>query len=564
MTSDNNISSFDCRLRVKDLSPATHLLSGNIYAVAEEDNRLSAALIWGTIAEHCSNGNAACLVSVSGPEKTLAGSALEDLILPFFENRKLAVLETGDGLEKLSGKARLRRFVDDLRHWKRSKRQLIIVDGADLVFADLDISLLRELRDWAEEQNNILVLVFRQSGHNAGESLDAIVRVSQAFAGMARLKSRYGVASWEIFHWFNPGGLVSNKTFPLRCGADGLLEVYEEVESDQQAADPAVDETQIIAVKTAFLPKETVPADWRIVEDDLEAMPALASGAVAATVVLSFTPSTNFNLIARCVFDLRKQCGARLKIVIREVNSRLRYSQETLAVRLGANLIVPAEISYVRFLSLTSMVQGQVFPHNLPASYDKALADAMPEQEQGYLAPQDFTRSVQTILERSRVLNVQNAMVRLPLAYGLQPFDALRYCTIKRDGDLCTSDEANVYVFLYACRESDIDKTLDRLFGLPVSELFSTEERYLTARGIEEGIQEFEDRRRAGNFPDLTAELAGVAESTVRPERTEAPVAAVEQKGPATVRYSAPPPAVRRPLPLRGTPTLTDVSVSSS
>jgi cellulose biosynthesis protein BcsE len=564
MTSDNNVPSFDCKLQVKDLSPATQLLSGNIYAVAEEDNRLSAALIWGTIAEHCGNGNAACVVSVSAPEKTLAGSALKDLILPFFENRKLAVLEAGDGLEKLSGKARLQRFVDDLRHWKRSKRQLIIVDGADVVFADLDISLLRELRDWAEEQNNILVLVFRQSGHNAGESLDAIVRLSQAFAGMARLKSRYGVASWEIFHWFNPGGLVSNKTFPLRCGADGLLEVYEEVESDQQAADPAVDETQIIAVKTVFLPKETVPADWRIVEDDLEAMPALASGAVAATVVLSFTPSTNFNLIARCVFDLRKQCGARLKIVIREVNSRLRYSQETLAVRLGANLIVPAEISYVRFLSLTSMVQGQVFPHNLPASYDKALADAMPEQEQGYLAPQDFTRSVQTILERSRVLNVQNAMVRLPLAYGLQPFDALRYCTIKRDGDLCTSDEANVYVFLYACRESDIDKTLDRLFGLPVSELFSTEERYLTARGIEEGIQEFEDRRRTGNFPDLTAELAGVAESTVRPERTEAPVAAVEQKGPATVRYSAPPPAVRRPLPLRGTPTLTDVSVSSS
>jgi len=564
MTSDNNIPSFECRLRVKDLSPATQLLSGNIYAVAEEDNRLSAALIWGTVADHCSKGNAACLVSVSDPQKTLAASMLEDQILPFFENRKLAVLEAGDGLEKLSGKARLRRFVDDLQHWKRSKRQLIIVDGADLVFADLNMALLRQLRDWTEEQNNILLLVFRHGGHNAGESLDAIVRLSQAFAGMARLKSRYGVASWEIFHWFNPGGLVSNKTFPLRCGADGLLEVHEEVESGQQAADPAVDETQIIAVKTAFLPKETVPAEWRIVEDDLESLPALAAGAVAATVVLSFTPSTNFNLIARCVFDLRKQCGARLKIVIREVNSRLRYSQETLAVRLGANLIVPAEISYVRFLSLTSMVQGQVFPHNLPASYEKALADAMPEQEQGYLAPQDFTRSVQTILERSRVLNVQNAMVRLPLAYGLQPFDALRYCTIKRDGDLCTSDETNVYVFLYACRESDIDKTLDRLFGLPVSELFSTEERYLTARGIEEGIQEFEDRRRTGSFPDLTAELAGVAESIVRPERTEAPVAAVEQKGPATVRYAAPPPAVRRPLPLRGTPTLTDVSVSSS
>lgn len=564
MFSDNNIPSFGCKLRLEGLSPAALLLSGNIYAVAEEDDRLAASLIWGTLAENCGNGNSSCLVSLSDPEKTLAASALEEQILPYFENRKLTVLEAGSGIEKLSAKARLRRFVEELQHWKLARRQLIVVDGAELLFAELNISVLHTLRDWAERHGSILLFVFRQGGHNSNEALDGVVRWAQCFAGMARIKSRYGAASWEIFHWFNPGGLVANKTFPLRCGPEGLLEVIEESNSSMQAVEPAVDETQIIAVRTAFLPKETMPGEWRIVNDDLEAMPALVSGAVAATVVLSFTPSTNFNLVARCVFDLRKQCGPRLKIVIREVNSRFRYSQETLAVRLGANLIVPAEISYVRFLSLTSMVQGQVFPHNLPASYEKALADAMPEQEQGYLAPEDFTRSVQTILERSRVLNVQNAMVRLPLAYGLQPFDALRYCTIKRDGDLCTSDDTNVYVFLYACRESDIDKTLDRLFGLPVSELFSTEERYLTARGIEEGIQEFEDRRLAGNFPDLTIELAAIAEATVRPERTAAPLAAVEQKGPATVRYSAPPPAVRRPLPLRGTPTLTDVSVTNS
>jgi cellulose biosynthesis protein BcsE len=316
-------------------------------------------------------------------------------------------------------------------------------------------------------------------------------------------------------------------------------------------------------MRSVFAPQEKAPSGWRITDDDLGLVQALGEGAVAATFVLAFTPDTDFDPLARCLFGLRKRGGPRLKILVREVGSRLRYNQETLAVRLGANLVVPAELSTARFLSLSTMVQGQVFPHSLPSSYEQALKQAMPEQERGYLPPAEFTRAVRTALAHSRVLGLEVALLRLPLAYGLLPLDALHHCKVKRAGDLCTADAASVYVFLYACRENDVDTTLERLFTLPVGELFTGDDRLLSPRAIEDVLRDFDTRRATGRFPDLSGELArlmAVPASPARPgpqtQATAPNATAAPQAVNLPAHYPAPPPAVPAPLALRpSTPT---------
>ncbi|MFI4939480.1 MAG: cellulose biosynthesis protein BcsE [Burkholderiales bacterium] len=534
------------QLRIDGLEAGISLRGGNLYAIFEEDGRLASSLIWGTLIDACNQGGSACFISMSNVAKAMEESGLAQDARTAIIDKKLAVLEMHPSFEHFHGKARVARVIDEMRYWGAAGKRLLVIDGAKRLFRQIDADLLRTWRDWAESQCIAVVLVVRQDPIDNG-AIAGLLPDSHYLAGLARLKSRYGVGSWEIFHWFEGSGVVAGKTFPIRRNDSARLEVQttETMAADAvAAAAPAADEAQVWAMRSAFLPQEIVNASWQII-DRMDDLPANASGSVAATMVIAFTQKTDFRQLARCVFDLRKRCGGRLKIVIREMDSRLRYSQETLAVRLGANLVACAEISYSRLLNLIMMLQGQVFPFSLPDTYEQALAEAHPDQEQGYLTPTEFCRAASATLEHSHILGVQNVLLRLPLAYGLLPLDALRYCNIKRPGDLCSSDEKSVYLFLFACREADVDAALDRLFGLPVSDLFSEVALFLSEYGIREALTDLDLRNSDAPFPDLTAALAN--DATVKPEPAAAK-ATPKPSGPVEIRHSAPKPAVHCPL----------------
>lgn len=543
-----------------DGATSLSLVGGNIYAVAEEDDKLADILLWSTAIDRVEAGGSACVVSAAA-STSLAQSGYGARVRAIHAGKQLSILEFTAASDAAQGVQWVRQLVEDLQHLHAGRADLLVLDSAEQWMPEADAEALQVLRDWAAAHHAAVLLLFRLTGAGAKDGVAAMLPLAHHFGGMARLKHRYGAASVEIYHWFATDGLVAKTSWPLQVGAQERLEVPADLTEHPAPAEPAADELLTFAQRSAFLAKESPLGSWHLV-DGQDDIAAAVGSAVASTVILSFTPGADYFKLARCVFALRKQCGPRLKIVVREVNSRLRYSQETLLMRLGANLIVPAEISYARFLSMTSMVQGQIFPHRLPPSFEQALRQAMPDEDQGYLAPFEFVRAVATALERSRILHVQNVLLRMPLAYGLLPLDALRYCSIKRAGDLVSADGNSVYLFLYACRETDIDKTLERLFGLPVGELFSTEDRFLSPHTIRQAMADFDARNLQHPFPDLTAEMAGLAETkSAAPVEAAAPT---DKKGPAVQRFQAPPPAVRRPLLVKGTPTLTDVSIPSS
>lgn len=545
--------------QIEGLQASASLMPGNAYVIVEEDDSLTRALLWHTILAFVYREKPVAMVTSARPEKLIGDYAGADEVRHAIGKRAIAVLQMEAEKRAESLGRRVARLQADFRHFGVDRCTLVVVEGAEQMFEgtpDEVAALCRQWRDWSEKNDLILLMVLRQKNN---DPVPGLLPVSRYFGGLARLKNIYGASVWEIFHWHHQGGVCAAKSLPLRLAADGRIELVVDDQPMAEAA-PAADDTRIIALKQVFLPKEIAATGWDVIDEDLEALPQRLESALAATVVLPFSPTISFNRLARCIFGLRKACGPRLKIVIREINTRLRYSQERVVIRLGANIVVPAEVSFSRFQSFIAMVQGQVFPHGLPTSFEQAVADAAPDQEQGYLAPREFVQAISASLERSRVLNMQNVLLRLPLAYGLMPLDALRYCSIKRAGDLCSADETSVFLYLYGCRESDIDITLDRLFGLPIGELFAGEDRFLAVRNIQDAIDDFVQRMDAGAFPDLSAELASSFGSH-RPERVLRPVV-TEKKGPATVRYAPPPAAVRRPLSVRGTPTLTDVSAN--
>lgn len=177
----------------------------------------------------------------------------------------------------------------------------------------------------------------------------------------------------------------------------------------------------------------------------------------------------------------------------------------------------------------------------LPFSGETAAA-LVPIAERGYLPVSRFVEAVRAALAGSAALAVQCALVRLPVVPGLQPADALRYCALRRAGDICTADRESVHVFLFACRESDLTRAFDRLFRLPVTELFAEEVRCLSRGAI---LGSLDILAADADLPDLSPLLAGKDGDTHSGDDS----APLPERG--MVRREAPSPAVRRPLELK-------------
>lgn len=533
-------------LRIAGLAHETAALArGCLYALAEEGMDLLDPLLRATLLDAGNAPERMCVVAPRPRLERLLRGAQAPALAQLTASGRLAVLETRSRPGPAGGAPMAARLIAELAHFGGGPRALVLLDQAEQLLQGEDaMAAARLLRDWAERDDKTVVLALRRAADGTDPSA-WLAPLAPVFGGIARLRFAYGAPVWETFHWHHPRGCLAGRTLHLGSTPDGRFELVEHT-LGTAATGPAADDARVLAQRNVLLAGEGAGPGWEMVED-LELMARAAAGASGATVLLGFAPGVSFDALARCVLALRAASGRRLKIVVRELNARMRQSQEALILRLGANLVVPAGVTWGRFLGLLGSVQGQVFTHVVPSSFEDAVGAALPDERSGYLPPADFMAAVGDTMRRSQALRIENALVRLELVSGLEPLDALRYCAPRRAGDLCTADTQALYVFLYACREVDVRMTLERLFTLPVSELFAGERRLFGAHEIEEAAAAL--GRVAAQLPDWSAELERAAAAPAVPKLSA--VDSPAQNGPAATRHAAPAPAVRRPLPVR-------------
>lgn len=550
-------------LGIEGLSAAVaDLRLGRIYALSIEERALSLPLAWATLLSALAAKRAAWLVTETSPPVALnapgalvaaAREAVAAELIRVFHG--LAAARLPDGQDAAG------RMIEELDYFAIPAGALLAIEGGDRFLGEAvnapragakaagNVAAIEQWQAWARCRGiSVLFLCHRRDDNpNPAARLQAS---AEHLGGFARLRRSDGVTSWEVFHWFGPEGVCAGKTYPLSLRDDGRL-AASVGQAPRLSFEPAIDEHSVVAMRAALPGQRTLPSGWTVV-DDLAELGKSAATAVAATVIVAFDRHAALDKLIHFIFTLRQERGSRLKIVVREVDVRLRYSQEILLTHLGGNLVVPAEVSHSRLLSLVSMVQGQVFQRQLPSNYGDAVAAAMPVMEQGYLPPQAFAEAVASAVDSSRGVGVDNALIHLPLVLGLRAIDALRYCLMKRPGDLCSADEGSLYVFLFACRANDVALALDRLFQLPVGELFNGEHRYLSPISIRSAIEEFATRAGSDALPDLNEALQTLqaAYPGATPILTAiAGSALAKDSGP--IQRQAPAPAVARPLPLR-------------
>lgn len=264
----------------------------------------------------------------------------------------------------------------------------------------------------------------------------------------------------------------------------------------------AVDQLDVIATRAAVQGQRGVPSHWRLV-DGVADLEAAAATSVAATVLIDAGYASEFEERARLVHHLRRSHPLTLKIVVRENLGKLRIHSEQALLQLGANAVVYKELGFSRVLQQLLDLNLQSYTHQVDPDYAQALSSFMPALDRGYQPPAQFCRLVHDMLDRTHSIGLSHSLVQLTLLAQVPHLDALRACHTARDGDVFTADHEAVYVFLFACREPDVQMALSRLFRLPLTQLFAFEATDCSDAGIRALAGNLQESLRKG-LPDYT------------------------------------------------------------
>jgi cellulose biosynthesis protein BcsE len=401
------------------------------------------------------------------------------------------------------------RMLQELDFLGVEQGSLIIVEGVGQFIEqatretwDADVTAWQQ---WAERSGcTVLWMCPRRPGEPSHKA--EFQRMAHRFSGLARLRKSADEARYDVFYWFAHAGLMTHKSFRLNSNSEGNCWVVERDTSSIDAADTPLDEEDVFAMRAALPEGRTAPNDWRVF-DTSEQMCVALSSAHACTVIFHYNVGSPIEQLAQHIFELRRLVGPYIKIAVKEAGGRLRHSNELLLLSVGVNLLIPSDMGYARMLNQLKSIQGQIFSRALPANFEEASASVNFVAQTGYLAPGIFKGVVAEVMELTRSLEVYNALVRLYITEGLGVLEALRSCTMRRSGDLFTADKESVYIFLSACEEQDISATLDRVFRLPVSVIFSDQTRFLTTLDIAAALAEFNRRAIEKHYADFTSAL---------------------------------------------------------
>ncbi|UTH73447.1 cellulose biosynthesis protein BcsE [Chromobacterium sp. IIBBL 290-4] len=481
---------------------ATSMVSGGLYLIASGSDDIDVALLFANLPAVNRHPMLCCSRLAPAPRQNTA-----------WLDRRLA---TGSLLllaPKPAPELLLTACLEELRHGldrlraKGANALLAIGNAEDYLRFGNPKLLQQELSQamqWAARTGHCVLLLVNQQRLDMA-SLAMLSQAARNCGGVVQTQS-IGVDtySWQVDHWLGADAAQPEAQVLIR-NADGALTRFK-ADPDDIAARPANDILQVYATATSMTGNEPPTPLWQQYED-LDALLEATRDAVAASVLLD-TAGRQREALVEAVSKLRQRGGSRLKIFVREVgNRRLRQNEAQLMLRLGANMVLPAELQFASTVSLIHAMQPAVFQQYSQLAPERLQDASQPLPDRGYLLPERFVEAVRNTVQRSGAINIANTLVIFKPAGGIGPRELLEQGRFQRAGDLCSADWTHAYLFLFACGESDVQVALKNLFRLPISELAENEVRCPDSASILQALSRLEGQ---GNLPDFNQALADV------------------------------------------------------
>ncbi|BBJ22960.1 hypothetical protein W01_08870 [Candidatus Nitrotoga sp. AM1P] len=382
-----------------------------------------------------------------------------------------------DDCAEIIGRQGANRFFDEIGVCGVTAQHTLLVQEGQAIFdwqnQDLFIKQWQAWKAWAADHHAPILLIIKDI-KGAHGFLPLLRALPELVPNLAVLDADCGGGLLTVERWAGQGKSV-HRQFGLKLSAqDKSLSLDgSEMDAREQVVFYAPDQGRVIATAATVAGVKGVPAEWTVVSN-LSDMEAVCDNAVAATILLHADGDQEFEVLSRFVHRMRSSHPRSLKIVVRETTNKLRYNNELMLLHLGTNLMVYKEIPFSRVVQVINGMSDQIFSRPVENEYLLAVQAAEPNRIAGYLSPSTFCREVAAMLKRSERIDLGHSLVRLPILSRVAQLDALQACQARRLGDIFTADQNSIYLFLFACRESDVDSTLDRFFSVPVTELFSS------------------------------------------------------------------------------------------
>ncbi len=513
-----------------DLSPALlgieglanqfrDLLPGGIYAVVVDNPQVRRLLAATTLRFSEQSGLAmACITAdpaaLNEELQRLRGDEIEVTPVRLFQLQG----HLADNLRQYG----VWRWLDELESMGVGRASALILEPAQGVIRLDQLTLANQQQrlygDWLRYHRCAALWIFADE-----ERLwPQLLTVREYLSGLACLQSSGYSHTWNVEFWTAREAFSGSTCLALQVDPYGSLFALQMVLGKELLNAHAADQERVVVTRAAVQGESGIPVSWEIIEDIREVAEQLQQ-AVAATVILDFSPEVVFDELAHLVHQLRLRSGRRLKLIVRGRGRPLRYAQELLLLRLGATVLVDMEVSLTRLLRIVVSIQAQVYGREIETDYEGIIALANPDLPSGYLSPLAFCVAVRESLQRSELMGLESIMVRLRLLQGTHHRDVLQSCLIKRSGDFYTLDDSSLYFFLYACPSTSLEATLPRILLRPVAELFDQQTQFSDALTLEEALKNLEHRANTQALLDyseilLTAAAAEAEPLLVRPD----------------------------------------------
>ncbi len=405
------------------------------------------------------------------------------------------VLGLSKDIQKINAKAK-----------KNSQHTLLINESmlADLTSQEIE-SFLYKIKQSANKRGLYITLCLY--GHLGMVELESkLLTLNQTIAGLSSMtlldEQRF---SYFVKFWLNSYGVTASEEYILAYNEHNELEAtrYDKVQLNE--AVKIKSDAHICYISQTAIDQNTPLPKRIVIADSNQHLLNVLDNPQAATIVFSCTSQNEIQELAISSFQLRSDFGNHLKIIIRETQQCLRYTDEKLLLRAGVNLIVPNQVPFPRFMTQVDAIQGQIMNRNLPVSLEALLKYNLKYGNKGYLQSNDFVQYCSSIITRSLYSNVDFSLVKLILLPGMRAEDCLRLCHIKRDGDVVTATNNALYVLFSAIRKTDIDIAINHIFEFPVRDLFHS----TTTLDIKEDI-EAELRYISENSLEVSDEISSL------------------------------------------------------
>ena len=403
-------------------------------------------------------------------------------------------------------------ILNELKEYTVIKNSCVMVHLSSDMFVDYKTEELKGqltlYKNFSIAEN--ATVVFLISGANNSDLRRQLLMFNDVIDGVVNMTQEASVYSLEYDFWHHSEGVIAAETINYQRKNNQLIVLTAEKDTSQaygsSATNQDFDEDDVWLVKSAVPAGTKLPAYYKVIEDN-DALYEHAFKMKAATLVFAVTRYTDLSLLARECFSLRKQCGRKLKLVIQNVDGVIRHQDECLFLTLGVNLILYSFSEPSRLLSQIQSIQGFQFSRPLPSSIDDVLKYSDSVLHKGYLPLSDFAKQVTKHSDSAANLGVSGVLVVLELLPRIDAIHPLHLFHVKREGDIFSYVDGQVYLYLHACREHDVDSAIKHLFKLDIADFFISKNVIADHFYIQQECRRLAREYQATQVPDYTEQL---------------------------------------------------------